>query len=222
MLVVPEFILHDTVERLVEFIRTNFVTAETIEQSFIYQLTNTVGFERYGYYEQAKTVLIDNGVGSPRELNIQLGFNIKHNKVPSIHIVMPSESDTQNAIGTDEGSFNLSVEDIDPSYMYRNVYARRYNAIYDIVIFSDNLNEVVMLYHIFKSLIVSSIPHLDASGLNKVRITGSDLSPYMELAPKELFSRAIRLSFEYEEKSLSLYTDEFRNGIDFSVIPIND
>src|SRR5690606_20716173 len=78
----------------------------------------------------------------------------------------------------------------------------RYRATYDIVILSDNSNEVVMLYHIIKSLLVALSASLTLEGLENMTFGGQDLQPYADLAPKNLFMRAIRLTIEYNSSAL--------------------
>lgn len=218
MLKVPEYILHDTVTLILKFLRANYdaaVVATDETDSHLYLLTgeNEVIFERLKYFEQAKKIFIQNDQGSPRFLDVDLGFNLQHDKLPSIHIVMPSESDTQQALGQGDGYIS-DIEETSGTSL--NVYNSRYGAMYDIVIFSDNMNEVVIIYHVLRALLVSTQFHLHQQGLQKIRITGTDLSPYMDLAPKNMYSRAIRLNFEYESQAISLYSEPFPTGINFT------
>lgn len=206
IITVPEFILHDGLQKIVKFIREDYKSFSTTpDKSYIVKLVKELGFERYNYDVQAvATFLADEE--SPKHLTIDLGFNMKRETLPAIHITMPAETPGQNALGLDEGSRetyqNYTDAETPVVETLQSIFTRRYRSTYDIVIVSDNSNEVVMIYHIVKALLVSLSAHFTLSGLENFTFGGQDLQPYAELAPKNIFMRAIRLGLEYESSAL--------------------
>jgi hypothetical protein len=213
-MLVPEFILHSTILELLDFLRTDYSTSNSPEESFLSLLCGDVGHSRYNYFEQATQIFIENDKKSPRLLQIDLGFNLSRDKLPAIHIVMPSESESSNALGQDE-----YTQEVDSKLV--TTVSGRYKSTYDIVVFSDNSNETVLIYHIIKSLLKSAIPILHLKGLYNVGISGTDLAPYVDIAPQNIYSRAVRLSLEYESTSPSFYTHINPTGLKFLGTPID-
>lgn len=197
---VPEFILFTHVKNLINFIRLDD-TDDTVN-SYLYKLANGVGIERYDYFQQLKEIFITRDNESLKYLEVDLMFNNTRDKGPTIHVTCPSESPGQNALGNDEGSRD-NEEYYEEEIVTENapVYTRRYVATYDLVIVSDNSNECVAIYHLLKALINATRPELTLLGLENIKESGNDLTPYNELMPK-MFMRTLRLSLEYETSTL--------------------
>lgn len=205
LITVPEFILHRTLLNTLKFLRTDYDAQSDKSKSYIMKLVAELGFEKYEYTKQVVAVFLSTNE-DPRHLSIDLAFNMQKENPPSIHIVMPSETPGQNSLSSGEGGqdnhVNYSDTEVPVAETYQSVFSRRYNTTYDIVILSDNSNEIVMIYHILKSLLVALSAHLTLSGLENLTFAGQDLQPYAELMPKNLFMRAIRLGLQYESSAL--------------------
>lgn len=211
---VPEFIIHDSLSKALDFIRKDYTAQANKSNSYLYKLLETGGFQKYKNFEQAEQVFIVDET-HPRYLDIDLMFNMDRDGAPTIHITMPSESPGQNAIGNEEGYQEPLWDDPSNNIVnktYSSVFTRRYKATYDIVITSDNNNEVLLIYHVLKALLVALTGHLHLSGLENISFSGQDLQPYAELTPKNIFLRAIRLGVEYESSTLSF--EKFQYALD--------
>lgn len=219
LILIPEFIIHTTLTNVVKFIREDYALQTDKEKSYLCKLLNSLGFERYSYKKQAIEVFLASNE-EPRYLTVDLMFNMKKDAMPSLHICMPSESPGQNALGMDSSDnyINTQGDEIEST---QAIFKRRYKATYDIVIVSDNSNEVVMLYHVFKALLVALSPHLTLSGVENTTFSGQDLQPYAELVPKNIFMRAIRLGIEYESSTLSFENHKLISEIVFENKVVN-
>ena len=203
---VPEFILHNHVENLINFLRLDYTdnVADTT-QSYLYKLCHGQEFQRYKYFEQCKEIFIDRILGDPKFLDVDLMFNITRDTPPTIHVTCPSEVPGQNGIGNDEGYLDNEVFIGADTYTYTaGAYTRRYKGTYDLVIVADNSNECVAIYHVLKALIVATLSHLTLSGLENIQVNGNDLTPYAESMPKTMYMRTLRLNLEYESSTLSI------------------
>lgn len=200
LLLVPEFILLDTLQKAILAIRKDYNESSNPDQSWIGILLKDIGYERYEFLKQASQVFIVDEK-DPRHLQVDLGFNMTREGAPGIHITMPSESPGQNAIGNDEGYqepvFNSTGNE------YNKVFTRRYKSTYDIVVTSDNSNECLLIYHVIKAILVALTIQLNIKGLQNITFSGQDLQPYADLMPKNMFVRAIRLGIEYESSTLT-------------------
>lgn len=221
LLRVPEFIIHKALVNALKFVKDDYDSVVDKTESFLFLLTSGVVMQRYDFWEQAQEVFLKR-TGDTRELLVDLMFNMQRDGAPTIHIVTPGESPGQNGIGNDEG---YQIEIVDTvNKEYRNVYTRRYKATYDVVITGDNSNEVIMIYHIVRALLTSLTVHLSLSGLENLSFSGQDLAPYVDLAPKNMYVRALRLGLEYETSTVpfqksKIYTNMIFNGVPISTAP---
>ncbi len=207
---VPEFVIHDGLQKALKFIKAEYEASAAPEESFLYKLCHGAGFQKYDYWEQAKAVFLKSGP-NPRELEVDLMFNRKRDHFPSIHIVTPSDSPAQNGLGMDQGYQDDVVKNVNGvtgSTTVRSVFVRRYRGIYDIVINSDNSNEAIMIFHIVRALLTSLFFHFEANGLENISFSGNDLTPYAELIPNPSFLRIVRMTVEYETGTMSFETSK--------------
>jgi hypothetical protein len=191
------------------------VDAGDIQKSYLYQVSQGQAFERYNYFEQLKSILIDNNIGHPRFVEIDLMFNAKRESVPSLHIINPSETLGQNSLGIGEGEEENRVS-IQGGVTYTvPVYTRRFKATYDVVIVSDNSNEVVALYSLLKTMVIATLGELNLQGLENILINGTDLTPYDSLVPKTMYMKVLRLSLEYTTSAISIAKAFYPENINF-------
>lgn len=229
LITVPEFILHTTLENTLKFIREDyklFKDQNKPEQSYIHKLCFELGFQRYNYIEQAVAVFTASNEDN-RHLTLDLMFNMTSDSPPSIHITMPSETPGQNALGMGEDSNDnfLNYQEVDNEQVsdtVQSIFNRRYRANYDILILSDNSNEVVMLYHVVKALLVALSPQFTLLGLENITFGGQDLQAYADLAPKNLFMRAVRLGLEYNSSTLNFAKHPLITEIVFNPQPVSE
>lgn len=219
LLTIPEFILHDTLTKMIEFIREDYVlnSADTTK-SYIHKLLDGAGFQRYDFFDQAIAVFCG-PKDDPRFLSVELMFNRQRKGAPSIHITLPAEQQAAqgNGLGIDEGYIDNEFvtesvpddEDTDPITVgtagsATPIYTRRYQAVYNIVVTSDNVNEVILIFHVVKALLTATIPHLHYNNLQNISMGGQDIQPYNDLA-MNLYMRAVTVSLQYDTSVPSKY-----------------
>src|ERR1035437_5563026 len=196
MITVPELIILDQFKRVLKLIRDDYNNniADTT-RSLLYKVLAGNSLQRYKLFEQSIAVLITTE-NDPRHLDINMFFNAKRAAIPTIHITLASESDKNNALGNSEGYRDPEFDDISQTYL--KVFNRRYSTKYNIIITSDNSNEVILLYHFFRSILISLSPSLSLSGLENISLSGSDISINSELVPANIFIRSIGLQLAYD------------------------
>jgi hypothetical protein len=194
MLKIPEYIIHNQILRIISFLKKDL--KENPQNSLLQNMTSGASFENLNFWEQAKFIF-----ESEEEIKIDLIYNLSKDTYPNIYINSPSEATMGggNGMGVDEG--------------YEGVFlTRRYNATYDIVINSNNSNEVVILYHILRSLLTSLTNHLSTLGLENISISGQDLTPNSEIESQQrgFYTKVLKIYLEYETQSLNL--NLYKNG----------
>jgi hypothetical protein len=205
-LIIPEAIILDALEKGLEYIRVDYqenIDSNTEQDSYLYRVLHGIGIERYDYYNQGKQVFLAEE-DDPRRLNVDLAYNMDVSKVPSIYIALSAEQKGQNGIGLDEG-YRDSFENEDGTIC--SVFTRRKNTSYNIMITSDNSNEVVMIYHFIDALLTSLTNHLNMKGLENIAVGGQDLQLRGDFVPKHIFMRALTVSLQYEVSAPTLVGD---------------
>ena len=202
-LVIPDIILVDTLNLGLDALRedyNNHLVDDTTNESWLYLLTNSLSVGRYNLYKNAVEVLITDPE-HPKHFDVKLSYDHNSAKSPAVFVTLPAENDRNNSLQVGEGDQEpllIGHTDEEDADQYVPQYKRRYFTTYHIVIVSDNRNEMLVLYHIFKSILTACIGHLTQEGLENIKLGGQDLR-LNGLIPDKLFTRGITISFEYEQ-----------------------
>ena len=225
----PEIVLLTSIQSVLNYIRKDFKDNSSQEtKTLLYKILVGNQLQRYNLFTEAKKVIITNE-GDPRHLTINLFYNANVKGVPTIHITSPSEQTINNTIGIGEGlresEFTDPDEDIseDTLSTYRRVFNRRFKASYNLVITSDNTNEIVLLYHFIRSILISLVDHLNFSGLQNIDFGGSDLNQNYNI-PAGIYAKSISITFQYDVGAIELADTEMLSDVIFkgTVIDINN
>lgn len=227
LIVLPEIILLDTINAAINFVRADYNGRTDKTKTFLHLLLNGAALERYDLFNQAAQVICG-AEDSPRFFQIDLAFNMTRNSLPSAHITLPSEQTAQgNGMGSDEnyregimdangaGAFNADFSssfDAPGFATIRPVFSRNISSTYNIVLMSDNSNEVILLYHFLRAICLSLIPHFHIKGLKNISFGGQDLQPYDGLG-QNIHMRALTISLQYDTFTPSIFPEELINTI---------
>lgn len=190
----PEIVIFNIIKLGLDFISLDWKSKTDKTTSWLYKVVENISIQKIGFFAEAESIFIKQG-GKARSLDVNLMYNMKDVKPPSIYISLGNENtSSQNAMGMDEGYQEQLFDDL----TYKSVFTRRFSANYNIVITSDNSNEVIIIYHVLKALLIGMYFHLHKNGIENLKLGGADLNINQSLMPKHLFSRAISLNFDYE------------------------
>lgn len=234
MNIIPDIILLDAYKNVLRLLREDLDSKADETQTLLYQILGTNTLQRYEMFEQAKAIFNDD-VDNPRKLDVNLFFNARRQGIPTIHITLHSEQSNENGIGLDEGyqepvytevtgdnSDSGSASDNVLSYNTQKVYNRRFDSSYNIFFTSDNTNEILVMYHVFRALTIPLLDHLMMSGLQNPKIKVEEVIPVPGLVPDNLFMRAVTISFSYEVKGFYLYSESLLSEIIFDGTPVEN
>ena len=203
-IVIPEIIIYNTLETIKTILKKNITdNAATPEKSILYRmlaldsLGQAIKINNYNYFEQAKKIF-----SKDHFLSVNFGYNFDVAKDLSLHIMLPSESAVDSSLGTDsgyiideevqdDGAGNLTVSEID-------TLTQMFESNYQIMITSNNSNEVNITYNILKGMLIILLPHLEVLGLKIPKLSGNDIMMQDDLIPVPVFHKVLNLSFKYE------------------------
>jgi len=195
-ILIPELVIYQTLENITKYIRDDLKANEADEtKSFLYRLLgldddgNPMKMNRYNYFVQAKKIF-----NSVQNLNVNFGYNFEVAKIISFHIILPSEQPSSIPLGEDEGY----QTEIDEEGNTQLKFCQMFSSTYQIMITSDNSNEVNIVYHIYKSLLITLVPHLSLKGLLNPKLSGNDIVFQDDQMPMGIFHKVLNLSFDYE------------------------
>lgn len=223
-IVIPEFVVYNTIRSMLKVIRTDFEQNNDETQSFLYELCQLTGVLRYNVYDNAKVVFLAQDT-QPRAIKLSFQYNQNQETFPNIYIQHAGEQDGVNAISTDQDTYGQTEyteteENVTTVTGYRDTYSRRQNATIQVVITSDNSNETVMMYYVLKALFMSlrGSGHLSFAGLENVKISGSDIQIQSDNVPKTIHRKVLNLYFEYESQTIDLDKHKYALGMVFKGI----
>lgn len=208
--VIPDIILLDVLNKGLIALRLDYNSVVTnggnpATDSMLGIIFGNLALQRYVTFTQIVNLIITTPE-TPKHLIPKLSYDPGASTYPSVHLTMPAESDSHNVIGIGEGNQdeifidNSALEPFTPDE-YRRQFVRKFNTSYQVVIMSDNKNDVIVLYHLFKALLIATYEHLELSGLDNIRMSGGDVS-YSPGVPDRTFIRHIALNFDYETVSV--------------------
>lgn len=209
---IPEVILYKALNAVFTALRNDYNNKVDKEKSVLYFIFgkdengNVLKFNTFEWFAQSVEVLVGRDT-KLRMVEWYLGYNMKRLNVPTIHIMLPSESPINSGIGSNEGYVEA---EIDPqTKVSRPVYTQDSQVTYNLLITSDNYNEVLIIYQFLKSIFLSIKTHLELSNLQNVTFSGSDMNFNEDLMPANIFHRNFNISFTYDFSSIDLFDNLF-------------
>jgi len=217
---VPEIQIFNAVKAILEFIRTDFDNFDNEEDTLLFRICGDNNLQRYNFFEQAKTVFLAKP-DNPRFLDVNVFFNMERANIPTIHITLPAEQSDKDGLSLDEGYRGYQeVKGMGGEDQQKPNYTRRFSTQYQLVVTSDNSNEVVMIYHLLRGILIPVIDHFNMVGLENIKLSGRDIQNMNTIVPTHIFMRAIGLALEYEVTVESLFPEDIIQQIctKFSVL----
>ena len=217
-LIAPEIIIQSTVDAILEHIRTNWFNNTDKTKTTLHRLWNGVKYGRYDMYKESQAVFLKEK-DDPRLLQVRPSFNKEQSGIPSIFVNLPSEEGGfADGLGIDQGELDPIYDDDNLEYIKN--YGRGFSSNYNIVISSDNRNEVILIYHTIRALLIPLFDHVMFNGLEIPKLSGRDLQIYSELVPNHIFMRAITLSISYRVNVDDITANPMFQSINFEGTPI--
>jgi hypothetical protein len=219
--VVPDIILFQTLNSLLEYLKSDWGKQSDKTKSVLYKMINDVpAMANYNWYEQAVKVLVGNGeIDTPRVLEVRRSFDSSRLNVPTIHIRLTSENKSNDSIGQGQQGGEEDYLWNDEENSYQPIYTKRYKSKYSLLVTSDNENEVILIYNFIKMFLNASIDHFEFLGIENISFSGNDLTQNTETAYR-YFMRVLNMDFEYELATPTIFKNKFVSDIIFNDINV--
>jgi len=186
-ILMPELVIYNALTSIINLLRKNLSdNAGHDDLTILYGLLgkdvdgNPLKINSFNYFAQAKKIL-----SRPDSLSVNFGYNLAVAKIISLHILLPSEAYESSSIG------QLAGGDDEEMMQF-------YNCNYQVMITSDNSNEVNVVYNILKSMLIMLVPHLELMGLITPKLSGGDVIMQDEFIPATISHKVLNISFRYE------------------------
>jgi len=216
MLVIPEIQLLEIIDKLLNAVQADFKN-KTEKQTILSRLFEGRKVQKFDFFKQAQDLFIDRGVDHPRRIKTRIFFDASVAATPTIHITLPSEETGDDGLGVDAG-FQPNISE---KGQVTQVFNRRFDTLYHIVITSANTFEVILIYHLLKAMLITTFVQLEFAGLSNPKLSGQDLQIYQELAPPNIFIRGLGLRVSYDAEIPSLFSEDEIKEIFFEPKIIN-
>ncbi len=202
-MILPDFILVNSLNLGLTAVRNDYtanVAAGTPERSVLELLFDPAQhLGNYDAFTQLKALLITTKE-NPKHLLVRSAFDKTFNGSPFLYVTLAAENAQNNSV-------NQGLADNDPvtfvnqdgTTSSKAYFQRRFATTYQLVIGSENKNEVVLLYTFLQALLMVLTNHVTFSGLSNIKFGGQDVRINLTV-PDEVIMRAITISFEYEQQ----------------------
>lgn len=197
MIFLPEIRLKKIVDSLFGYLRTDLtqnIQNGTENMSYLYLLFHEDAQDTNASvnYEEAKNIFLRKE-DNPRYLKVRPAFDRQRAAMPTIHIVIPQDSESMLQIG------DLQGELYEDDYSLTEKLERGYQTQFNLIASSDNINEVLLINYILRALLVGSIPQLQVVGFINPQFAVQDLNVNQELFPVNAYMKGILMTATYTE-----------------------
>jgi len=193
-MIIPEVILRHIVEALLKHIKNDYISATDKSKTLLHHYFDSVVDEKREYLEQAID-LFTREQEHPRKIEVRTAFDAERARIPTVHITIPSENQTNGTLSNDESDSDTLFELMSGSSV---AYRKNFQSTFQLVITSDNSAEVLLMYHLIRAGLITVLETLSLSGLQNATLTGQELRINSDLVPENIFMRSIGISFFYE------------------------
>lgn len=203
-ILMPDTVIYNSLNAFLDIIKKDYVAnAADLSKSILNILFDKdeneldIDFETFDYLVQAKSLFID------KKVQVNIGYNLETAAMACIHILLPNESGSPFGIGADENyqpQINTVVDagTPDEETFAQEIFTKRFESTYQLIITSENIFEVLLIYYYIKSCLISLNYHLELMGLRNLRIGGQDINIQQDSIPTHIFHRTLTLNFFYE------------------------
>ena len=185
-------------------------------KSLLYNMFGGLEIDEFKYFDSIIEVMENHFEENQKPMTVSLGWSPERNIYPSVCLLLPSEeviAEGVNVILTQE------ITNVDTG-KYRDIKRYPYAVTYALLISSDNANEVMLLYHYYKTALIAGIEQLELSDFGKIRISGKDHTMQMDILPQQAHHRTVDISFMYTNKVWGLIEKDVVTGIEFEGDPV--
>ena len=221
--VIPELVLGEYITKILEWVRLDTLTYENNEEKmFLYRTfkpyNNQLKFQKVDYFVQSKEIFTRD-IDDDRALKLHFGFDKERKSISYLSLIEESDTHHSTTLGNGEGLSNYEIKD-DAGFNYP-VYSAIRHGVFNLSIISNNNNELIIIYNLLKSVLLTYSQSLEIAGLQDVKISGRMDSRYDSLVPDALH-KDLKIEFIYRHNSPDVFSIPDWSDIIFNGTMINN
>lgn len=203
--------LRNILQAMIQYVVADY-NSKPATESWLYRVFNGVVYNKFDFFKQAVKIIVINQDNSYRKLEIRTEFNATQAKTPSIFINVPSEREGgENGLGVGQSDENY-YENQDGSYTEK--YIRDFTGTYELMITSDNSEEVKLIYEFIKAMLVSLYDTFDVEFAGTRTMGGKQLMGNHQFTP-DLYMRVVTISMVSRTEVPRIDSNLFLDAIQF-------
>lgn len=215
MIFLPEIRLKRICDALLDYLRNDLIGCikNNIEnQSHLYLLFHKDSNDTNNSvnYLEAKNIFLRKET-DPRYLRVSPVFDRRRAAVPTIHIVVPQDSENFNQLGDIQGELyegnDFLAEKIERGFVTQ----------FNLLTTSDNINEVLIINYVLRALLMGAIPQLQVIGFINPQFGVQDLNINPELFPANAYIKGILMTATYMESVPQVGKEKIINTVVFNI-----
>lgn len=215
----PEIILYNFLQSVFQIVKKDHID-KIEEETILYRVfkedmnNNNVELETFDYYKQSLETFIK------KTPEVNLGYNMEVSAQGCVHILLPNESGKPMNLGGSENYLpNLLNKE---RTEYNQIYNQSFTSTYNLMISSENTFEVILIYNLLKASFISLYSHLELSGLQNMKLGGSDVTMQGDLVPTHIFHRSLTATFDYEVNIPNYFSSKLIKNFNLTGIILSD
>lgn len=191
-LVIPELIIKGVLDGALLSLDHDIKNTVRKEDTILYQIYGDLAYPKFKYFEEAAK-LFRRSNGQARQIMTKLSFDGDISNMPTIHITNAKDSPNAQGIGRVEES-----QLVDRDKRTTQVNWVRFSAETNLVMTSNSLEELQLMYNTIRSLMIACSETLLLSGIDNIRFGGADVMLTEDMAPKSTYIKALSINYEYD------------------------
>lgn len=188
--------------------KTNFNNRGKSLLNLLFDEVDDTVFERVDFLNEAFEIF-SRTEKDPNYITIDLTYNTQQNRSPTLFLSLGGEQYDRNAIGNDQEDY---IDDED-GVSYHKINVRRWSQSQSLYIYSENSNEVLIVYFILKSALISCLDFLAVTGFQNITLSGQDIAQYPDFIPKAMFYRVLTCNFQYEMRVPEIFKNQLLRSL---------
>ena len=208
-MLVPEIIIYRSLKAIYDLVAKDYTDATNKSDTILNRMfeldddSNAIVFGGTDDWNARAAELFTRGKTKVRNLDFYIGYNKQRSNAPSVHILLPNESNgVYNEIGNGEDGRENYIKnygtDIAPINKVIVTRKRTKKASYHLMITSDNTMEVLITYYFLQGVLLMFSDHFELSGIKNLSYSGADLFFDASIVPDTVFHRNLNLNFDYQ------------------------
>lgn len=197
MIFLPEIRLKRITDSLLQYLKTDLIeniNNNTENESHLYLLFHKDSIDETisVNYKEAKEIFLRKE-SNPRYLKVSPAFDRRRAQLPTIHIVVPQDSEEYRQIGDISGAYE------DEDGYDRDKLGRAFQTQFNLITTSDNIMEVLYINYVLRALLLGAIPLLEVVGFINPGFGVQDLNINPDLFPANAYMKGLLMTASYPE-----------------------